>query len=55
MAGLFLGLENFVYFVAFLGISGIIYGWVILGPNELNGLITTAGKSCSLWIVNTAS
>ena len=26
VAGLFLGLENFVYFVAFLGISGIIYG-----------------------------
>jgi prepilin signal peptidase PulO-like enzyme (type II secretory pathway) len=32
IAGIFLGMDNFVYFIAFLGISGIIYGmvWVSL-------------------------
>ena len=35
-------------FSIWLMISGIIYGCVTFGPNELNGLIITAGKLCSL-------
>lgn len=36
IAGFFLGIENFVYFIAFLGISGIIYGmiWKILKKDK---------------------
>jgi leader peptidase (prepilin peptidase) / N-methyltransferase len=36
IAGFFLGIDNFVYFIAFLGISGIIYGmiWKILKEDK---------------------